>query len=136
MLIVFLSGALGFLIFDIYRIYAEAANRGHLIVTFFNFKAISAHLVIYFAAGFLGVFVNADVLLNYTQEGDFVGIHISELFGALLRAFSLGVLGPAGLSKTSGSRKVSGGLSPNATGDDTAVVDAGFRDYLEYFLRR
>jgi hypothetical protein len=136
MLFIFIAGALGFFVFDIYRMYSDRIKDGHLLVTFPHIKGLSAHLFIYAAAGVLGLMTNIDIL--YSETVTFIGSRneLGELAGPILRSFSLGILGPAALKKakedTTGMRPPSDGLSI----DDTPVSKASFADYLRYFLMR
>lgn len=136
--LVFLGGLSGFFVFDLYRIYSNSTRDGRTQVTFRQLKAVLAHSVIYVAAGLLGVFVNLDVLLSgaaasSTADG---GSH-NLLAGAMLRSFSLGALGPAGLAKTHAhARLPDRTISATETVDDTPVTEATFLDYVRYFLMR
>ncbi|MEM9761343.1 MAG: hypothetical protein AAF968_02320 [Pseudomonadota bacterium] len=128
---VFLSGVIGFFVFDAYRIYKESTKTGSIFVTFPNFQGISAHFIVYFAAGLLGVFVNLDVII-LTLRGD-----ADDLTGAMLRAFSLGLMGPAALAK--GQQSVQSRQERGASeevADDTPVSPATFLDHIRYSLMR
>ena len=130
MIIVFLSGFLGFFVFDVYRMYSYKLRDGHLIITFNEFNGLAAHSILYAAAGFLGLITNIDTLVQNAVSLTGSLEELSELSGSILRSFSLGILGPAGLKKSNTNQKMGPGI------DDTPVKQASFVDFIRYFLMR
>jgi len=97
---VFLSGLLGFVVFDAYRIRKMYDESGVLALTGGTVLVVFVHVSVYLAAGALAIFVNLDVLTRYFGWQLFP--HVSgDIVGPLLRGFGLGLAGPAGLSQTS-----------------------------------
>lgn len=133
----FLAGAGGFFVFDAYRMYSHWVVHKQLFLTFGHVKGQAAHLVVYTAAGVLGLFINLDACFVPASEVSLHGPSGGLFAAALIRSFSVGVLGPAGLSRAH-SRIESGALASKEqqTADDTPVSTATFGDYVRYLLMR
>ena len=131
------SGMAGFFVFDAYRVYTASTTDGGFL-TFRSWKGLLAHLIVYIAAGLLGLFVNLDVLLvSLPSSATPAGSATPLLAATMLRAFFLGSLGPAGLSKAQTAGDTPKPPSArHATVEDLAVRPAGFRDYFRYLLMR
>ena len=110
MLYVLLSGVLGFVVFDSYRIRALYAKAGVLHITFPTMLGVSIHLFVYVAAGILALFVNLDTI-QVCCGWHWLSDANDHLVGPLLRGFGIGLAGPAGLSK--GRSSVAGKLNTN-----------------------
>lgn len=136
MIMVFLAGAAGFFVFDIYRAYADWKRDGHFVFIFAHKKGMLAHASVYFAAGLLGFITNIDTL--YSESVSVLGgrDQLGELTGPILRAFSLGILGPAGLKRAQTGGATMRAASDGVTIEETPVSDASFSDYIRYFLMR
>jgi len=130
---VFLAGAVGFFVFDVYRIFSYKIETGYLFITFKNLKGISSHFIVYIAAGLLGVFVNIDVIISNLHIDN---NEIRGLSGAIIRSFALGALGPAGLKKVESSKGVRSRNDRAVSVEDTQVTGASFADYVRFFLMR
>ena len=80
--------------------------------TVFSGHFLIVHIFCYFAAGMLGVFTNLDVALRPLDSSQTaLPIH-QENIGAYMRAFALGLAGPAGLSK--GNETLASKFRPHA----------------------
>jgi hypothetical protein len=133
-IVLLLSGAAGFFVYDIYRMFANAENGGPAL-SFKWLKARAAHVLVYVAAGFLGAFVNLDMALaGHTLPG---GLDIALLAGAASRSFSLGILGPAGLRLAQQrSRREDQDGAPEVRVEDLSVSEGSLLDYFRYYLTR
>lgn len=131
----FTAGAVGFFVYEIYRMYSLSGDRP---LPFKQFKARVAHIVVYFAAGFLALFVNIDVVLTANSIATSLE-HPTQglLAGVIMRSFSLGILGPAGLRRA--QKKVideDTGGQPSILVEDLSVNEGSFFDYIRYYLVR
>jgi hypothetical protein len=97
MLYILASGALGFFVFDCYRVRSIYKNRGIVLITFTDYQALFAHAMVYLAAGILALFVNLDAVGRCCGWHWFSDMN-NDIVGPLLRGFGIGVAGPAGLS--------------------------------------
>ena len=97
MISVFLCGCAGFLVFDVFRIYV--VFRDLKVKEFFFGGPIGLVVrgLAYAGAGLLGVFASLDVLISFNFSGYFDWN--PELVGSYLRAWGVGIAGPAGISK-------------------------------------
>ena len=121
MLAIFISGACGFLIFDAYRVAKSRDLIGRPMYTVFSGHFLVVHIFCYFAAGVLGVFTNLDVALRPLDPAhSALAIHY-ENAGAYMRAFALGLAGPAGLSK--GNETLASRFRPHAGNGEDAEPD-------------
>lgn len=98
MIYIFLSGVLGFLVYDGYRIHKTFVKTGRLEFTFFSLFGFIVHVLVYVSCGILGIFANLDVLSACCNWSVFTSANDS-MVGPALRAFAIGLAGPAGLSK-------------------------------------
>lgn len=98
MIYVFLSGCLGFLAFDAYRVRLVWERTGAVILIFRTAPEFLMHLMVYLAAGIIAVGVNIDVLLSHSPVS-FAPPLQAWLLGPIGRGFMLGLAGSAGISK-------------------------------------
>ncbi len=137
-LIIFAAGAAGFLVFDAYSLYTRTAKDGQYI-RFGDLTARSAHIFIYLCAGLVGIFANTDVAvtLGATDSSSF-----ALLFGASTRAFAIGLLGPAGLSRARGvldqeptgpDANTSSTKTEAVRVEDMEVRAGSFLEYAKYY---
>ena len=92
-----ICGSIGFFVFDMYRIQLVKEEKGYLELYTDGVWGIFAKIGVYFAAFFVSVFASIDVLLSIESSSIF-RIE-SDLVGSYIRGFTIGLAGPAGISK-------------------------------------
>lgn len=98
MIYIFLSGFLGFCVFDAYRIRRHYDETGVFAPTFRWGIGTVVHGAVYAAAGVMALVVNFDVLGSCCNFEFFPRLD-GNLAGPVLRGFGLGLAGPAGLAR-------------------------------------
>ena len=125
MLIVFFSGCIGFFIYDAIRTYKVFIDINAKEFVFGGITGTIIRLFVYVAGGLIGIFANLDVLINLNELSWF---EIDKsLVGCYLRAFAIGLAGPAGISKWNSSAGIEGKpINPKST------LNSNTLDSLEY----
>lgn len=133
MVYVFIAGALGFLVFDAYRIKKTYSVHGRVEITIKTFLGFFVHLFVYIACGVLGIFVNIDVLGLCCDWAIFPEFN-DKMLGLILRSFALGLAGPAGISKGQTSLA---STQTNSNGMDFGeiTVNEGFLSTIKLYFR-
>jgi hypothetical protein len=122
MMYVFLAGVMGFFVYDTYRVRRTWDETGRLEVTFRSLLGLGVHLFVYLGCGLFGLAINFDVLGSCCAWSWFPELN-DGIAGPSLRAFALGLAGPAGLSKGRVAGVTSDGL-----GGDASVSKLDFGD--------
>lgn len=135
MLEVFLSGFAGFVLFDLYRLYRVYIDN-HVVELFFGgWLGVLLKVLVALCAGVLGVAANLDVVLGHHVAHGWS----SDFIGCYLRAFGIGLAGPAGISKfdsSAGIPKVQRPRSHPRSLDTLEVKQMSIGRRIELILRR
>lgn len=131
---IFICGFAGFVLFDLYRLYRVFIDN-HVVELFFGgWLGVVLKLLVAVCAGVLGIAANLDVILGHPMAE----FWSPELIGCYLRAFGIGLAGPAGISKFDSSAGI-----PKASGprgklslDTLEIKRISFQKRLEMILRR
>lgn len=132
---VFIAGALGFFVFDLYRIYLVKQKQKRFEITFATLPGILVHIGVYIAAGIAAIALNLDVLVSCCSATNDSFLQ-KELVGAYLRAFGLGVAGPAGITKWNTGMGPTDNEHGTSSLDDLTGPDAGLLKRLGFYASR
>ena len=137
MIYVFIGGAAGFFVFDLYRIYKTKIAEGRLEITFRSVLGVLVHILVYIAAGLIGVITNLDVLTKCCALQGWFAWN-DDITGPIMRAFALGLAGPAGISKGN-TRASEGPALDGQAGKQLNTLDrrtSGVLPYLKTLFMR
>jgi hypothetical protein len=137
MLSVGLCGILGFFVYDAYRFNLVYQRKEILEIFPGGFIGFLAKLSVYTAAAILSILASLDVLL-----GSPIAFELTpEYIGSYLRAFGIGLAGPAGISKFDADAGMDADNSPTKSQNgsiDTldGIRQSTLRAQVKYSLRR